>query len=191
MLFSTCALKFLERNVASLVLTLRTASLIPSTNSGWSTLAFGPYTCIKHREPTNNFNLNMHTLPPSGVDSSTQLASWGLTRIPRPRPLIEKMPRTPRVYCLTSSTSSWSFPASSAVAAQLWPPKMLTGARLMVIYKKKFLTLCYISRPNGLQNKISELQKQFWQNQALNQVLRFGGAKYIFIGDRFLFLSYV
>jgi len=44
--------------------------------------------------------------------------------------------------------------ASSAVAAQLFPPKLLTGAPLLVIYKN-VLTLCYISRPNGLQNKIS------------------------------------
>jgi len=54
------------------------------------------------------------------------------------------------------------------------PPKMITGACLMAIYKKKFSTSCYISRPNGLQNKISQFQTQFWQNQARNQVLRFG-----------------
>jgi len=33
------------------------------------------------------------------------------------------------------------------------PPKMLLTAPLMVIYKKK-LCYVYISRPNGLQNKI-------------------------------------
>ena len=56
-------------------------------------------------------------------------------------------------------------------------PKMLTRAPLMVIYENKFSTLCYISMPNGLQNKIFLLQKQFWQNQVRNQVLRFGGHK--------------
>jgi len=41
----------------------------------------------------------------------------------------------------------------SAVSAQLCPPKkMLTRAFLTVIYKK--VMLCYISRPNGLHNKI-------------------------------------
>jgi len=44
------------------VLTLLRASTIPSTNSGYSALEFGPYTSIKHRERLNNFNLNMHTL---------------------------------------------------------------------------------------------------------------------------------
>jgi len=39
------------------------------------------------------------------------------------------------------------------------PPQMLTGAPLMVIYKKTFSTLCYI--PNGLQNKKSSLQTHF------------------------------
>jgi len=48
---------------------------------------------------------------------------------------------------------------------------MLTGAPLMVIYKKNFdVTVCYISRPNDLQHKISKLQTQFWQNQARSQV---------------------
>ena len=75
---------------------------------------------------------------------------------------------------------------SSAVSAQLWaPPKTLTGVPLMVIYKKTFSTLCYISRPNDLQNKISSLQTQFEQNQACSQVLRFGGEKYIFTGKDF------
>ena len=35
------------------------------------------------------------------------------------------------------------------------PPKMLTGAHLIVIYKKTFSTLCYNSGPNSRQNKIS------------------------------------
>jgi len=58
-----------------------------------------------------------------------------------------------------------------AVSAQLWPHKMLTGSPLMVIYIKRFRLLCYISRPNGLGNKISSFQTQFWQNQARSQVL--------------------
>ena len=33
------------------------------------------YACIKYRRQPNNFNLNMHTHPPSSIDSSTQLAS--------------------------------------------------------------------------------------------------------------------
>jgi len=75
---------------------------------------------------------------------------------------------------------------SSAVSAQLFPPKKIfTRAPLMVIYKKTFSTLCCVSRPNGLQNKIFSLQTQYWQNQACSQVLRFGGAKYILWGKDF------
>ena len=33
-----------------------------STNSGYSALEFWEYTCIKHREWSNNFNLNTYTL---------------------------------------------------------------------------------------------------------------------------------
>jgi len=32
------------------------------------------------------------------------------------------------------------------------PPKDIYKVPLMVIYEKTFSTLCYISRPNGLQN---------------------------------------
>jgi len=46
----TCALESPKRIVDWLVLTLRRASLISSTNSGYSALAFGPHICIKHRE---------------------------------------------------------------------------------------------------------------------------------------------
>jgi len=35
-------------------------------------------------EPSNNLNLKMHTLSPSGINSSTQVGSWGLARIPTP-----------------------------------------------------------------------------------------------------------
>ena len=43
-------------------LNFRRASLIYSANSEHSALTFGPYTCIKHRERSNKFNLNMHSL---------------------------------------------------------------------------------------------------------------------------------
>ena len=43
-------------------LNFRRASLIYSANSGQRVLTFGPYTCIKHRERSNKFNLNMHSL---------------------------------------------------------------------------------------------------------------------------------
>jgi len=46
------------------------------------------------------------------------------------------------------------YPMRSAVSAQRCPPKMLTMAPPMVIFKNKFSTLCYISRPHGLQNQI-------------------------------------
>ena len=69
---------------------------------------------------------------------------------------------------------------TSAVSAQLWdPPKCLQGPPWWW-FIKTFSTLCYISRPNGLQNKKPEwpskpyLQTQVWQNQARSQVLRFG-----------------
>jgi len=45
-------------------------------------------------------------------------------------------------------------PASSAVAAQLCLSQMLSGPPQRR-FIKKFSTLSYISRPNGLQNKIS------------------------------------
>ena len=44
-------------------------------NSGYSSLEFGECTCIKHRGMCDNFNLNMHTFPCSGIDSSTQFVS--------------------------------------------------------------------------------------------------------------------
>ena len=66
-------------------------------------------------------------------------------------------------------------------------PKMLTRAPLMVIYENKFSTLCYISMPNGLQNKIFLLQTQFWQNQVRSQVLRFGGQNKFLWGKYFNF----
>jgi len=51
------------------------------------------------------------------------------------------------------SQSSTNSNRSSAVSVQLWPPKNAYRGPLMMIYKKKLL--CYISRPNDLQNKIS------------------------------------
>jgi len=62
--FPTCALKSPKSIVDLLVLTLRWVSLICFTNSGNSTLEFGPYACAKHWEWSDNFNLNMHILPP-------------------------------------------------------------------------------------------------------------------------------
>jgi len=50
--------------------------------------------------------------------------------------------------------ASKSFLAANAVAAQLWAPQNAYRGLIMVIYKKN-LTLCYISRPNDLQKKIS------------------------------------
>ena len=50
-------------------------------------------------------------------------------------------------------------------------------------------TLCYISGPNDLQNKISWLQKQFWRNQARSQVLRFGVQNTLLGGNIFIFIK--
>jgi len=77
--------------------------------------------------------------------------------------------------------------SSSAVAAQFWSPPNAYRAPLTVIYKKTFSTLCYISRSNGLQNKLRQLQTQFWQNQTRSQDLRFGG-KYICRGETLFLL---
>ena len=44
----------------------------------------------------------------------------------------------------------------------------------MVIYKKKFSSLCYISRPNRLPTKYPEIADTIWQKQARSQVSRFG-----------------
>jgi len=60
--FPTRGLKSPKRIVHSLVLTLRRAQLIFSTNFRYSALEFGLYACIKYRDRLNNFNLNMHTL---------------------------------------------------------------------------------------------------------------------------------
>jgi len=65
------------------------------------------------------------------------------------------MERTALIY-LTKHIPADAFTnvRGSAVSAQLFsPPKILTGAPLMVVYKK--VMLCYISRLNVLQNKIS------------------------------------
>jgi len=86
---------------------------------------FGPYACIQLRERPNNFNLSMHTLPPSGILSSAQhvyptpqpgqtvLAERQSRRVSTHRPalqgytttLVEEMPTTFEEYCLASSTS--------------------------------------------------------------------------------------
>jgi len=51
---------------------------------------------------------------------------------------------------------------TSAAAAQTCTrTKMLTCAPLMVIYRKQFSTLCYISRPNGLPTKYPEVAHTF------------------------------
>ena len=71
-------------SLKSLVITHRRASLISDANSWYTAGEFEPCTSIKHRECSNNFNLKMHTLDPSGIYSSTQLASWGLTSLPTP-----------------------------------------------------------------------------------------------------------
>jgi len=55
---------------------------------------------------------------------------------------------------------------------------------LMVIYIKRFRLLCYISRPNGLENKISSFQTQFWQNQARSQVLMLWRRQNIVLGGK-------
>ena len=80
-LFPTSALKFPKRIVDSLVLTLRGTSVISFTNFGYSTLEFGPYACIKHRERPNNFNLNMYTLPSSRIHSFTKFSVCRLSSI--------------------------------------------------------------------------------------------------------------
>jgi len=52
-----------------------------------------------------------------------------------------------------------SVPAGICIQCRSSPslpfPRILTRAPIMMIYKKKCLTLCYISRPNDLKNKIS------------------------------------
>jgi len=52
--------------------------------SEYSALAFGFYICIKLKKRPNNFNFNIHTISPSGIYSSTQLAICGITSIPTP-----------------------------------------------------------------------------------------------------------
>ena len=88
----------------------------------------------QHGERPNSFNFNMRMLHPSGMHSSTQLASWGphsnldklcwlnagAAEIPPSssstvlelRDLDDKMPTTSRGYRLTSSVSSCSCPVS-------------------------------------------------------------------------------
>ena len=70
---------------------LSQASLVYSPNSVHSVLAFGAHTCIKNRERSNNFSLNMHTLFLSGIHS-TQFSSWGLTNILRWANFADSMP---------------------------------------------------------------------------------------------------
>ena len=78
--------------------------------------------------------------------------------------------------------------ARSEIFWAFLPPQNAYKSPVMVIYKKKFLTLCYISRPNGLQNKISSFQAQFWKNQARSQVLGFGGKNTSLGGKIFVFI---
>ena len=67
----------------SLALILCRESLIFFTNLGTAgALEFGLFSCVEHRKRSINFSLNMHTLPPSRIHSSTQRATCGLTVTP-------------------------------------------------------------------------------------------------------------
>jgi len=63
--FLTCALKSPKRIVHAICLTLRSVSLISSTNCRYNALALGPYATIKHREQSN---FDMHK-PAPDLDS--------------------------------------------------------------------------------------------------------------------------
>ena len=72
--FWTCALKSPKKIVDNLALPFAEQDyIISSTKSRDYALDFGS-ACLHQRE----HNLNMHTLPPSGIHSLTQLASKGL-----------------------------------------------------------------------------------------------------------------
>jgi len=82
--FPRRALKFPKTIVHWSRLTFRRASLVPSMNFWKCALQFRTYTCIKHRERSNDFRLNVYTVYPIGIHSLTQLSSWGLTSISTP-----------------------------------------------------------------------------------------------------------
>jgi len=96
-------------------LTLHRASLISTTNFEHSALELGPYICTKHRERLKSFNINMHTLPPNGIYSSTQFVSFqGLRRLyplqPRQTLLTQRRNRRvslPAPSVRTTTLSRW------------------------------------------------------------------------------------
>jgi len=73
--FPTCTLQPPKRNMNALALTLLKAATVSSTNSRCSALKFGSHTCIRHRERSNNFKLNMHSVAPVESILSTQLSA--------------------------------------------------------------------------------------------------------------------
>jgi len=86
------------------------------TASGYCALEFGEYTCIRHRERYGNFNFNMHTLPPSRIHSSTQLANCGCQRPPHPGQMllthagVEKFTPIVQINSVRATTVHTSFP---------------------------------------------------------------------------------
>jgi len=137
--FPTSALKSLKMIVGSLVLTLRRAQLISSSNFWYSALEFGPYACIKHRVgPTTSTSTRPHfLLVGSFINTACQLRAykynhsrlgkllaqhWSrrvsthcptLTVLELQR-IVKEMPTTSR-YFLASSTNSCSFSLSDVM----------------------------------------------------------------------------
>jgi len=75
------------------------------------------------------------------------------------------------------------------ISPTLPPPQNAYRGPLMVICKKTYVMLHLEAEWPSKQNIL--IAETILAEQARSQVLRFGVAKYIFRGDRFLFLSYV
>jgi len=75
-------------------------------DSGYSALEFEPYTHIKDRERSINFNINLYTILSSGLQSSTQPVSSGLTSltIPDCKKCVDSTPKQKSIQPSSSST---------------------------------------------------------------------------------------
>ena len=78
---------------------------VPSTSSWCRAFGFRLYICIKHKERSNSFNINRHTLSRRRIHSPKQIAKRELARFPTPalENLAGSKPEQMHFYPISSS----------------------------------------------------------------------------------------
>ena len=80
----TCALKSPNRTIDSADITFCKTTPTSSKKGCYCALAFGAYTCKMHSDRSDSLSLRRQTLPPTGIQSVTQWAKRGLTKMSTP-----------------------------------------------------------------------------------------------------------